>query len=285
MTRPLCIACIALLLVIATRPVASQEPVADPQFTILVVNDDGFHEPGLLALVDSLAPIARLVVAAPRTQQSGTGHGITHSDPIRVSTAGNPYGITWYAVDARPATCVSLALTTLLDTLPDLVVSGVNLGENVGLSAWLSGTVAGARQAVFHGVPAIAVSAGAGGFRDFAVAAGYVRALVEQLRAGGLLAHPLLLNVNVPAGGAERIRGVRVVRMSLTPGAQRFDRRLTPSGQVYYWSDRSPVADDGEGTDVHAFNRGYITVTPLSIDQTDASRMPDLRTSLGREDR
>jgi 5'-nucleotidase len=248
-----------------------------------VANDDGYQAPGLLALVDSLVTIGNLFVAAPLEQQSGTGHGISFRDPIRVVELGNQYGIEWQAIDATPATVVRMALSTLMDSLPDLVVSGVNTGDNVGVSAWISGTVAAAREGALHGIPAIAASVGVGNMQDYAVAAGYVKRLIVQLQAQGQLEPGLLLNVNVPAGGESVIQGVRVVGMSLMMGAEQYDERYSPRGVHYFWDQWSPPPDDSlTTTDLHAFARGYVTITPLKLDQTDGERLPALRTLLER---
>ncbi len=263
-----------LLTALVLIPVSVGVAQEAPPFRILVVNDDGYQAPGLLALIDSLVPIAEVVVVAPLEQQSGTGHGITFREPIRVLELGNQYGIPWYAIDARPATCVRLALAALLDSLPDLVVSGVNTGDNVGASAWISGTVAGAREGALNGIPAIAVSVGVGSQRDYHVAAGHARRLIERLRALDMIAPPLLLNVNVPAGGPV---GVKVAPMSLALGVQAYDRRYSPRGQLYFWDFWSPPdGDPVEGTDLYWFDQGYVTVTPLRIDQTDREEIPVL---------
>ncbi len=251
-----------------------QERPAERRLRILVVNDDGYQAPGLLALVDSLLPLGEVSVVAPYEQQSGTGHGITYREPIGVYEFGNPHGIVWYAVEARPATVVRVALAALLDSLPDLVVSGINTGDNVGTNAWVSGTAAAAREAALNGVPAVAFSVNPRGPDAYAVAAGWARRILERLRDEGRLAAPLLLNVNLQ--GAQPA-GIRVAPMSLAMGEQRYDRRVSPRGRVYLWDDWSPPVDDPvEGTDLWWFHRGYITITPLRIDQTDAGAIPTL---------
>jgi 5'-nucleotidase len=257
------------------QPVAAQE--RRRPLRILISNDDGFDAPGLQALADSLQSLGRVFVAAPREQQSGMGHSITYRDPILVRGVLNDDSIPWYAVSARPATVVRLALEQLVDSLPDLVVSGINAGENIGLSAWVSGTVAAAREAAFLGIPAIAVSLGGNDWSDYHVAAGLVRRLVERLARDGRLRAPLLLNVNVPAGVAQAVPVIRVTRQSLKTSSQRYQRRTNPSGQVYYWDNWEPPAADVEGTDHHAFKNGFITVTPLRIDQTADQQLGDLR--------
>jgi 5'-nucleotidase len=268
----------ALVLIPVTVGLAQEAP----RLRILVVNDDGYQAPGLVALVDSLVPIAEVIVVAPLEQQSGTGHGITYREPIKVLEFGNRYALPWYAIDAKPATCVRLALTVLMDSLPpDLVVSGINTGDNVGASAWISGTVAAAREGALNGIPAIAVSVGVGSHQDYEIAAGYARQLVERLRALGKIAPPLLLNVNVPAGGPA---GIKVAPMSLVLGEQAYDRRYTPRGQLYFWDAWSPPEGEAvEGSDHYWFSRGYVTVTPLRIDQTDTSELPILEQGLNRK--
>lgn len=272
-----------LLLLALLLPAGSglaQDHPAERRLRILVVNDDGYQAPGLLALVDSLLPIADVSVAAPYEQQSGTGHAITYRDAIKVYEFGNPSGITWYAIDARPATVTRVALVALLDSLPDLVVSGINTGDNVGTNAWVSGTAAAAREAALYGLPALAFSVNPTGPDAYRVSAGWARRIVEQLRAEGLLRAPLLLNVNLQG---QQPAGIRVAPMSLQLGEQRYDRRVSPRGQVYLWDDWSAPEDDPvEGTDLFWHRRGYITITPLRIDQTDTAAMPTLERLFSR---
>jgi 5'-nucleotidase len=280
MIRRLPVLLLVGLLLIPAESGLAQDQRPDRRLRILVVNDDGYQAPGLLALVDSLLPIADVSVAAPYEQQSGTGHGITYRDAIKVYEFGNPHGIVWYAVDARPATVTRVALVALLDSLPDLVVSGINTGDNVGTNAWVSGTAAAAREGALHGVPALAFSVNPTGSDAYQVAAGWARRIVQQLLAEGALRAPLLLNVNLQG---QQPAGIRVTPMSLAMGEQRYDRRVSPRGQTYLWDDWSPPEDDPvEGTDLFWFRRGYITITPLRIDQTDTAAIPMLERLFSR---
>jgi 5'-nucleotidase len=259
-----------LLLIPGSASVAQARP--GRPFTILVSNDDGYRAPGIEALVDSLRTIARVIVAAPEEQQSGTGHGITYREPIYVRQVDDVRAAGWYAIAARPATCVRLALTSLVDAPPDLVVSGINAGDNLGVSAWISGTVGAAREGALQGVPGIAISMNPGGPADYAYAAGFLRTLIERLRTDDLLRDSLLLNVNVPSGGAAAVRGVRVARMSPALGQQRYERRVSPRGRVYYWDAWEPPESDGiADSDLTLFRQGYITIVPLVADQTAAT--------------
>jgi broad specificity polyphosphatase/5'/3'-nucleotidase SurE len=63
----------------------------------------------------------------------------------------------------------------LLDSVPDLLVSGINTGDNIGTNAWISGTVAAAREAAMNGVPALAFSVNPTGPDAYRVAAGWAQ--------------------------------------------------------------------------------------------------------------
>ncbi len=275
---------LGLLTLLASAPrLALAQDANDHAFTILIANDDGYDAPGLRALIDSLSSIASIVVAAPAEQQSGASHGITYRDPIFVREVPNERGLRWYAVGARPATVTRLALMHLLDERPDLVVSGINSSENIGLSAWVSGTIGAAREAALLGVPAIAVSRGSSA--DYAACAGALKNLVLHLREREQLTPGLLLNVNIPAGVQPGVTESRVVRLSMEPGDQRYERHASPRGAIYYWDNWAPPHTAEPGTDVHAFEAGLITITPLEVDQTDVVGVDRLRSLLERRRR
>lgn len=243
-----------------------------PEFTILLTNDDGYRSPGLRALVDALKPIARIVVAAPTDQKSGVSMAITYREPIFVRKVDMGEGVEAYAVTAMPATAARVGLESLMEVKPDLVISGINSSENVGSAIPISGTVGAARQAASLGYPAIAISRE--GRADYNAVAAFVRELVEALRADDRIKPGLFLNVNVPAGEA---RGVRIVRQSMVRDTENYEKRVNPRGATYYWSRWKPATDESEETDIGALAQGYITITPLVLDQTDAGAMAPLR--------
>ena len=47
---------------------------------ILVSNDDGIASPGLLAVVEAVAPLAEVLVVAPKTQQTASGRSFVRSE-------------------------------------------------------------------------------------------------------------------------------------------------------------------------------------------------------------
>jgi len=253
---------------------AQQAAAAPDSFLVLLTNDDGYAAPGLAALAKAFEGMGTVIVAAPASNQSGKGHSIVTSDPIPVFERKQPDGTTWYAIEATPATAARMAIESLLPRKPDLVISGINRGDNLGIVVYYSGTVGAAREAALAGCPAIAVSLDGNDDRDYAATAAYTRKLTEQLRAAGKLKSGLFLNINAPRG---ETKGVRITRLSLKANQQIYERRTNPRGRVYYWSDYRPLEDDEAGTDVWAHARGFITVTPLTLDSTARAQMRELR--------
>ncbi|MBI3590927.1 MAG: 5'/3'-nucleotidase SurE [Candidatus Melainabacteria bacterium] len=247
-------------------------------FYILLSNDDGYNAPGLKALAEALSPIAMVTVAAPAKQQSGAGHGITYREAIFVSQIKNHKKIPWYAISARPATCVHIGIENLIKTKPDLVISGINKGENLGPVTFRSGTAGAAREAAILGFPAIATSLQGNNRDDYKASAIYVRKLVEKLISKKLLQPKLLLNINFPAGISKGIKGTKVTKLSLIDETNTYHKKHFPFFEAYKTNITKLNIDNDPETDINAFANGYVTITPLSIDQTN---YPELKTLKG----
>jgi 5'-nucleotidase len=215
-----------------------------------------------------MAAVADVTIVAPASNQSGTSHSLTARGPIAATRVERPDGIPCHALEARPAVVLRWGLQEAAASPPDLVLSGINHGLNLGVATFASGTVAAAREAAIAGRPAVAVSADGSSPSDLAAAARIVRAIVERLAATGRIAPGLLLNVNVPRGAAAGVKGLRVTRQSLVQHGLAFERN---DADVASWR---MVARDApapqEGTDEHAVSAGWVSVTPLTFDQTVA---------------
>lgn len=231
---------------------------------ILLSNDDGYFAPGIAALAQALGTLGDVTVVAPERDRSGASNSLTLDRPLSLKRTANGF----YYVNGTPTDCVHLAVTGMLDHLPDMVVSGVNHGANMGDDTVYSGTVAAATEGFLLGVPSIAVSLVSKSASDFTAAARVARDLAERfIRAP--FPHPVLLNVNVPDVGYERLRGVRVTRLGKRHKAEPAVRSVTPRNDTVYWVGAAgDAADAGEGTDFHAVASGYVSVTPLQIDLT-----------------
>ncbi len=265
-----------LLFVLVTVPffvcALSQNP-----HRILLTNDDGIDAPGLVAMHKALSRVGQVTVAAPATNQSGAGHGLTTGgNPIFVTSWRDDGGSVWHSITARPATCVSLALENLLSDTPDLVVSGSNNGANLGLVTYYSGTVGAAREAAFRGIPSIAVSVQAGAHMDFEAAAEFTAQLVERYLKEKLPPQTFL-NVNYPALPKDQVKGVKIGSLRLEASRSIYVKRTTPDGQDYFWPDYRPLASGEPDTDLSALLEGYITITPLQLDTTEHELIPLLQ--------
>ena len=237
---------------------------------ILVTNDDGIHAAGIKALAAALAALGEVHVVAPDREVSACAQSLTLKHPLRADKIQEQV----HAVDGTPADCVNLALVKLLPRRPDLVVSGINRGANLGEDVFYSGTIGGAREGTFFGVPSIAVSLASRAEADFAPAAEFSTRLAGLVLAQGL-PERTLLNVNVPpgtpAGVMITVQGRREHEGTILEG-------LDPRRRTYYWieegSDRW-LTD--ETSDIHAIRQGYISITPLHTDTTHHAAVSSLR--------
>jgi 5'-nucleotidase len=231
---------------------------------ILVANDDGYLAPGLAALADRMRNLGEVFVIAPESNHSGASNSLTLSRPLTVREASNGF----LYVNGTPTDCVHIALTGLFDGRPDLIVAGINNGQNMGDDTIYSGTVAAAMEGYLFGVPSIAFSHVDKGHEHLDAAAQVAADLVERfVRAP--LAGPVLLNINIPNRPLDELRGLRVTRLGKRHHSEPVIRSANPQGEPIYWIGPAGVAKDaGPGTDFHAVENGYVSVTPLQIDLT-----------------
>lgn len=240
---------------------------------ILLSNDDGYFATGIEVLARTLADIADITVVAPERDRSGASNSLTLDRPLSLRRAPNGF----YFVNGTPTDCVHLAVTGMLDELPDMVVSGINHGANMGDDTVYSGTVAAATEGHLLGVPAIAVSLVGKEASQFETAAQVARDLVLRFQQAPL-GQPALLNVNVPDVPYAELKGVAVTRLGKRHKAEPVVKARTPRNETVYWVGAAGAAQDaGEGTDFHAVAQGWASVTPLQIDLTHNQQLPELR--------
>ena len=243
---------------------------------ILITNDDGVTSPGLLALKQALETVGDVTVFAPDRNWSAAGHSKTMHKPLRISRVKLADGSPAYTTNGAPSDCVGLALLGAIPNLPDLVVSGINQGGNLGHDITYSGTVAGAMEAVVGGIPSIAVSLDAREWSDFCAVTDVVVSLARRILADGLPTNTFL-NVNAPPLPSDEVKGVLVTRLGQRVYRDVLVEREDPQGRPYFWiGGEPPTGIVEDGTDYGAVARGYISVTPLSMDMTDVKFMQQL---------
>jgi 5'-nucleotidase len=239
---------------------------------ILLTNDDGVHAPGLAVLAEIARALSDDVwIVAPAEEQSGAGHSLTITRPLRVHQHGEKH----YSVTGTPTDAVMMAVARLMnDTPPDLILSGINRGANLGEDVTYSGTVSAAMEGALAGIPSIALSQvyareGAGLDVSFAASAAWGEQVVRKV-----ISQPMpprtLVNINFPALPADQVRGVKVVNQGFRDyGRLKIVTNTDPRGFEYHWfglgaAESSPA----HSTDLEAVADGFIAVTPLHLDLT-----------------
>ena len=243
---------------------------------VLLTNDDGIHAPGLMALYQELRVDHRVSVVAPEAEMSAVGHAISLTSPLRVKAIQKNGAFFGYGVTGTPADCVKIAVQELLEEPPDMVLSGINLGANVGVNVLYSGTVSAATEGAFLGIKSAALSLDTRQNPDFRFAARFSRELIRFMGTCGLKAGTAL-NVNIPALPAREIRGVSITRQGVARFKERYERRIDPRGNVYYWlTGETPLEEEGWDTDATALKEGKISLTPIHYDLTSKGEMARL---------
>lgn len=236
---------------------------------ILLSNDDGYFAPGIQALARALAPLGEIVVVAPEQNRSGASNSLTLDRPLMLKQADSGF----YFVNGTPTDCVHLAVTGMMEQLPDIIVSGINHGANMGDDTIYSGTVAAATEGYLLGIPSIAISLTSFTGKNFETAGSIAYQLVERFIKDPIR-EPTLLNVNVPDLPLAEIGGIEVTRLGRRHKAEPVVRMLSPRNETVYWIGAAgAAADAGPGTDFNAVERGCVSVTPLQIDLTHTAQL------------
>jgi 5'-nucleotidase len=244
---------------------------------ILVSNDDGYRAPGLSAMVEAVSDFGKVTVIAPNQDRSGASNSLTLTVPIRVEQIENGY----FVCSGTPTDCVHLGITGLMPQEPDMIISGINNARNLGDDVLYSGTVGAAMEGRFLGLPAIAVSLAGDDPIHFDTAGNVVRQLLEKMLQTPL-SPSTILNINVPDLPRDQISGWQATRLGGRDRACPAIRARDPVGKDIYWIGAAGVEQDaGPGTDFFAIAQGYVSITPLTADMTDRTRLVELDEWLG----
>jgi len=239
---------------------------------ILLTNDDGVNAAGLAILEKIARQFSEDIwIVAPTEEQSGSGHSLTLTVPVRLRKLGERR----FCVTGTPTDAVMMGLAHILkDMKPDLILSGVNRGANLGEDVTYSGTVSAAMEGALAGIPSIALSQsyareGMGDTVPFAAAEAWADRVLRPLLAAPF-APRTLVNVNFPALPPAEVKGIRVVRQGLRDyGRLKIVQRTDTRGYDYYWFGLGPmIHTPGHATDLEAIDDGFVSVTPLHLDLT-----------------
>jgi 5'-nucleotidase len=245
---------------------------------ILISNDDGVAAPGIIALNQALSEFADTTVVAPDRNRSGASSSLTLEDPIRIKKVAE--GI--HAISGTPADCVLMSRQLFFaDAPPDLVVCGINMGANLGDDVIYSGTVAGAIEGCFMGVPAIAFSL-VDARKEYIQGAARIAAEIVKKGIVNQIGHNQILNVNIPDRPYDEIQGFRVTNQGHRHRDNAVLTDTDPRGRPIYWIGPVPPGNAlMVGSDFEAIEAGFVSITPLSVDLTSHRQREQLEASIG----
>lgn len=241
---------------------------------ILISNDDGYQSEGIQTLVRYLSVGHEVIVMAPNENKSAASSSLTLNKPLKPSKIN----ANTYSIDATPSDCVHLALCGFLEDKFDLVVTGINFGPNLGDDVIYSGTVAGAIEGRFLGLPSVAFSLASWQGKNFETAGKVAQQIVDQIHTSQL-SHDTVLNVNVPDVPIKQIKGFQTTRLGKRHMSEPSIQDKEDS-TLYWIGENGKEADNGIGTDFHAIANYYVSVTPLQIDLTKYNEIDKVSTWL-----
>ncbi len=251
-----------------TKKTASVKEKKRP--VILITNDDDITSPGIRALVDAVKDFGRVVVVAPDKPQSGMGHAITIGSPLRMRKMDLFGEIESWQTSGTPVDCVKLAVDKILHAKPDICLSGINHGANHSINVIYSGTMSAAMEASIEGIPSIGFSMMDYSYdADLSAAKQIVATIVKGVMSKKSDKH-LLLNVNIPAGTMDKIKGIKICKQAYAKYEEEFAEREDPHKKKYYWlTGEFKNFDKSKDTDVWALKHNYVSVVPVQFDLTN----------------
>lgn len=239
---------------------------------ILVTNDDGILSEGIRALADTLRSLGDVWVVAPDRERNAIGHAITLHRPLRILNTSHQY----YAVNGTPADCVNVGVHSILNDIPDLVVSGINKGANLGGDINYSGTVAAAVEGALMGVQSFAVSLSATRDFHFKPAAAFALKLARFITKSRL-PNGIILNVNIPDTRGEPINRYKITKQSKDAHHNTIEEKVDPRGLRYFWIGRKDERyEDDDVSDRKAIREKIVSITPLQTDRTHGAFFEEL---------
>ena len=247
---------------------------------ILVTNDDGIFSSGIFSLWEVAKEFGDVTVVAPNSEQSAVSHGITISKPIYIKEITRKNLFNGYAVSGTPADCVKIALKNIMNSTPELILSGINIGSNLGNNIIYSGTVSAAIEGSFLGIPSFAISLDTfDPVSSFTSSISIIRKIINKIDLSKI---PLgsILNINIPNCNIDEVKGIRITKQGNQYFKDSFEEYFNPKGVPYYWIKGETVDKDRSlEFDGYAIKNNYISITPLSFKMTDNSFFDELKKS------
>jgi len=244
---------------------------------ILVTNDDGIYSSGIYALWDVAREFGDVTLVAPNMQKSAVGHGITIANPLYVREIDRGNGFKGSAVSGTPADCVKIGIKKIMKSIPDMVLSGINIGSNLGNNIIYSGTVAAAIEGAVSGIPSIAVSIDSSNPKSFETSKAVIRKVIN-LFLDNWPPIGTIININVPNCTLQDLKGYKVTVQGKQYFDDNFEERIDPRGRKYYWMTGKMVDNDKKlDCDGIAIKNDYASITPINFEMSNIEYIDELK--------
>ena len=241
---------------------------------VLLVNDDGIDAPGFDILKKIAHKISREVwISAPKKDNSGAGRSLTLRSDIKVNKRDD----LTFEVDGTPTDCVILALNYFMkDTLPDLVLSGINAGRNAADDVTYSGTIGAAWEARILGIPSIALSQmyNKSFGMNFSAAENYGFKIIERLIDRGW-SDSTVININFPPVNFENVKGF--IACDLDSHKLKDDIITLEKEMTFKIGNMITKDHQKQFSDLYYLNEGFVTITPILLNLTNKEVLDNLR--------
>ncbi len=247
---------------------------------ILVTNDDGVDAPGIKKLTEIALKFGKVVVVCPDSGRSGQSHAVTINMPLRRKLILNNEHLEIHTSNGTPVDCVKLAMHSLLDRKPDLLLSGINHGANSSVNVFYSGTMAAVLEGCMLQIPSLGFST----FEerhdfDLSILDRDIEAIISSVLLNGL-PERTCLNVNFPKN-YNPSKGLKVCRMGHAYWKEEFEERFDSHNTPYYWLKGTFIPlEHAEDSDIWAIKNGYATVVPVKPDITAHHTIEELKNTI-----
>lgn len=243
---------------------------------ILITNDDGIFSKGIAELAKVASEFGKVTVVAPDVERSAVGHAITISTLLRVTEVEKDGIFFGHAISGTPADCIKIACSQILDSKPNLILSGINNGSNTAQSVIYSGTVSAASEGTINGIKSIAISIDSWKPKTYDLAANFLKQLIPNVLENGL-PKGTLLNVNIPNVLPKDCEGIVVAKQGKARYVEYFEKRIDPTGRTYYWlGGRKMNLDTEPDIDDVAVMNNKIAITPIKYELTNYKFLAEL---------
>ncbi|MFL2552841.1 MAG: 5'/3'-nucleotidase SurE [Gammaproteobacteria bacterium] len=231
---------------------------------ILLSNDDGYKSSGLKVLKNVLEEYGDVTTVAPHRDISASSSCLSVHSPVQIKKISKNF----YKIYGTPADCVHIGSRGIMKKNPDIVFSGVNIGSNMGDDVIYSGTVGAAIEGRHSKYGSVAISIASKNPEHITDLNYKLKYIIEYI-FHKLISQKAIININIPDLPFSKIKGFKITKL----GKRKQPLKALPlkkNKNRYFNIGGVGKGISAEGNDFHAIEKGFISITPLTIDMTNS---------------